>query len=455
MSRLPIRVRLTLPFALAMAVVLAVMGLVVYVRVGDALLASIDQSLRAAGARGVATLAQGEASSTATPRAAPSRGARRRADGRVLRSIPARLPRSVAGRSRRASSRASTLVRARRSPAASGDWRLLAVPSARRRRAGVLVVARSLEPREEALDRLARELLLAGPARAARSRSLAGYLLAAAALRPVEAMRRRAAAISASTPGAACRCRPRATRSRGSRRRSTTCSARWRRRSSTSGASSPTRATSCARRSRCSARSSSSRCAGRARTRSSRTRSARPREETERLTRLAEDLLLIARSDQGALPIRRERVSARELLDDVVDALRSVRRGSAAATSTSSPAPTRRRRRSRRGSSRRSATSSTTRSRTATAPSSSSRASSGDVVELHVARRRARASRPTSRRARSTASAAPTMPRSPAAPGSGSRSWTLIARAHGGEAAVANRAGRRRRRLDRGARKLS
>jgi signal transduction histidine kinase len=37
-------------------------------------------------------------------------------------------------------------------------------------------------------------------------------------------------------------------------------------------------------------------------------------EETERLSRLAEDLLLIARSDQGALPIRRKHVIVSELL---------------------------------------------------------------------------------------------------------------------------------------------
>jgi signal transduction histidine kinase len=35
------------------------------------------------------------------------------------------------------------------------------------------------------------------------------------------------------------------------------------------------------------------------------------------LTQLAEDLLLIARSDQGRLPVRRERVSARAVLEDV------------------------------------------------------------------------------------------------------------------------------------------
>ena len=38
MSRLPIRVRLTLPFAVGMAVVLAAAGFFIYVRVGGALL---------------------------------------------------------------------------------------------------------------------------------------------------------------------------------------------------------------------------------------------------------------------------------------------------------------------------------------------------------------------------------------------------------------------------------
>ena len=47
MTRLPIRLRLTLAFALAMAGVLAALSVLVYVRVGDALLSSVDQSLRA------------------------------------------------------------------------------------------------------------------------------------------------------------------------------------------------------------------------------------------------------------------------------------------------------------------------------------------------------------------------------------------------------------------------
>jgi signal transduction histidine kinase len=42
-------------------------------------------------------------------------------------------------------------------------------------------------------------------------------------------------------------------------------------------------------------------------------------EETERLTRLAEDLLLIARADEGVLPIRSETVAVGEVLEAVAD----------------------------------------------------------------------------------------------------------------------------------------
>ena len=47
MNRIPIRIRLTLPFAIAMAIVLAGTGAFVYVRVGDQLLGSVDANLRA------------------------------------------------------------------------------------------------------------------------------------------------------------------------------------------------------------------------------------------------------------------------------------------------------------------------------------------------------------------------------------------------------------------------
>src|SRR6478672_889133 len=43
------------------------------------------------------------------------------------------------------------------------------------------------------------------------------------------------------------------------------------------------------------------------------------REETERLTELAEDLLLIARADQGQLPVRRAPLEAYDVLQSVAN----------------------------------------------------------------------------------------------------------------------------------------
>jgi signal transduction histidine kinase len=42
-------------------------------------------------------------------------------------------------------------------------------------------------------------------------------------------------------------------------------------------------------------------------------------EETERLNRLADDLLLIARSDQGRLPVRPQQLDTRQILDAVAE----------------------------------------------------------------------------------------------------------------------------------------
>src|SRR5207302_4053153 len=85
-------------------------------------------------------------------------------------------------------------------PGHAGDWRLLAVRAGTGDTPRVLVVARSLQSRQDALGRLLREFLIVGPI-ALLLASIAGYGLAAAALRPVESMRRRVRAISASTPG--------------------------------------------------------------------------------------------------------------------------------------------------------------------------------------------------------------------------------------------------------------
>ncbi len=74
--------------------------------------------------------------------------------------------------------------------------RVLAVP---RPDGSFVVVARTLDDRDEALARLAVQLLIGGAAALALSTAL-GWALAGAALRPVERMRREADAISVSEP---------------------------------------------------------------------------------------------------------------------------------------------------------------------------------------------------------------------------------------------------------------
>src|SRR4029079_12085316 len=77
--------------------------------------------------------------------------------------------------------------------------RLLAAPAQAGERRVVVVVGSALDDRDEQLAQLRALLLLGGPI-ALLLASGAGYLLATAALRPVEAMRRRAADISAGGP---------------------------------------------------------------------------------------------------------------------------------------------------------------------------------------------------------------------------------------------------------------
>ena len=102
-------------------------------------------------------------------------------------------------------------------PGVDGPARLLARP-AEGDAARVVVVGASLEDRDEAVAGLTGLLLVAGPIALAAAAVL-GYLLAAAALRPVEAMRARAGEVSGARPARACRCPRRGTSCGGSARR--------------------------------------------------------------------------------------------------------------------------------------------------------------------------------------------------------------------------------------------
>jgi two-component system OmpR family sensor kinase len=196
MSMLPIRVRLTLPFAVAMAVVLAALGGFVYTRVSSALLQSTDQALLAHATESTLRLDQGRPLLGDDSDGVGFAQVLTRA-GRVAISDPVgTAPLLDATQSRRVAAGGSLRVTVS-IPGRSGRWRLLAVPEPGH---GTLVVGSSLNVRDESLERLRHELLIASPL-ALLLAALAGYLLAGAALRPVEEMRRQAGAISASTPG--------------------------------------------------------------------------------------------------------------------------------------------------------------------------------------------------------------------------------------------------------------
>ena len=130
MNRIPIRVRLTLPFALAMAVVLAALGAFVYVRVSSTLLRSDRPDPARAGDRGDAPARQG------APAARPGRPRAESASRRCSRAAAPCRSRTRRG-CRRSSTRdarhgwwpaAARCARRSSIPGHSGRWRLLAIP---------------------------------------------------------------------------------------------------------------------------------------------------------------------------------------------------------------------------------------------------------------------------------------------------------------------------------------
>ena len=319
MSSLPIRVRLTLPFAFAMALVLVATGAFVYVRVGQALLTSVDQTLRAQAAEAAPRVRENEALVDRDAADVAPVEQLVTSDGRIVSSTPARLP-SLLDPVRRAQVIAGHTV-----TESSDDfvglkdrWRVLAEPIEVDGVNEALVLAEPLTQRAETLDRLRSEFLLAAPA-ALILAVISGYILAAASLRPVEAMRRRAAAITAATPGT--RLPVPAARDEISRLAQTLNhmldrleAAFEHERRFVADASHELRTPLALLRTELELALRRPRSAEEL---EQALRSAA--EETERLNRLAEDLLLIARTEEGLLPVRREQLSTQETLHDVAE----------------------------------------------------------------------------------------------------------------------------------------
>lgn len=273
MSRLPIRLRLTLAFALAMAVVLAATGAFLYLRLESSLDESIDESLRVRLADVSALVARGE---PPPPDSEESFARVLEPDSAVTEPEGTRvLSTTVGGR--------------------------------------LVVVGASVEDRDEALSGLLVQLLVVGPA-ALLLASFLGYGIASAALRPVEAIRAEAAAISGAEPGR--RLPVPAARDELARLAETLNGmlerlqrALERERAFAADASHELR-------------TPLARLQAELELALRRPRSAEELEqalrsaaaETERLARLVEDLLALARSDSDGLPLRRAPVTAREVV---------------------------------------------------------------------------------------------------------------------------------------------
>jgi two-component system, OmpR family, sensor kinase len=179
MSRLPIRARLSLVFAAAMALVLAALGTFVYLQVRS----SLDEQLAAR------LHAQADAAAAGSPVEGEESFAQiLAADGDVVRGFETPLVEPATR---------EYVVDREVEGLEENTYRLLVVPAADGQ---TVVVGASLEDRNEAIGSLLAAFLFWAPVALALS-TLLGYLLAGALLRPVERMRQRAAEISSDTSG--------------------------------------------------------------------------------------------------------------------------------------------------------------------------------------------------------------------------------------------------------------
>jgi two-component system OmpR family sensor kinase len=314
---LPLRVRLTLAFALGMVLVLSGLGAFVYVRVGRDLLASTDLGLRSRaqvlvdsiGRRG--SVLAGASGSLIDPDESfaqvldPSGGV-------VDSSSEATKAPLLPPTSLRSVTEATFFVRS--VPSIDTDpVRLLAVPAGSAGDRIYVVVGATLGDRSDALHRLLVALAVGGPV-ALILTSAAGWALSGAALRPVERMRREADAISVSEPERRLPVPPTGDELA---RLGTTLNAMLdrlqasfeRERRFVDDASHELRTPLSVLKMELDL--------ALARTRTPEELQAAltsASQETDRLVRLAEDLLVLARTDRGRLPLHREEVDVSDVL---------------------------------------------------------------------------------------------------------------------------------------------
>jgi two-component system OmpR family sensor kinase len=354
-GRLPIRARLVLVFAAAMAVVLAAMSFFLYQELGSSLSDAIDLSLRARADDVTALMQQSPSSLPKSP--ANASGTRDQTgeqtgqnfdpgesfaqvlspSGAIVDSTTSlrQVPLLSASELATATQAPLWLVHPA-APGVNGPARLLATPIHAQGKDLVVVVGASLESRGEALSSLSTGLAIGGPL-ALIVALLLGYALASAAFRPVESMRKQAEAISAVEPGR--RLPVPAARDEVARLADTLNDmlarleeALAKERAFLSNASHELRTPltllkaelDLALGRECSPEEMAATL-----------RSAA--DETDRLVQLAEDLLVLARADQGRLPVNRAPVDAVDVLEGTRD--RFVRRALGAGMTVEVEAP--------------------------------------------------------------------------------------------------------------------
>jgi heavy metal sensor kinase len=314
MSRLPIRLRLTLAFALAMAVVLAATGAFLYFRLGSSLDETLDETLQARAAELEPLVADNP---SLLQGGAPGDEAFAQVlddEGRVVDATPQIGDQPLVTGDTRSTAGAVTTERTD-VPGVEGRVRLLVTPLAD---GGILVVGASLEERDEALRGFLTELFIIGPV-ALLLASLLGYGIGTAALRPVEAMRKEAEAISAVEPGR--RLPVPAARDEIARLSETLNEmlgrlerALERERSFVADASHELRTPLALLKAELEL------ALRRPRTKAELEDAVRSAAgEADRLARLAEDLLVLARSDQATLELHRDSVQVREIMERIAE----------------------------------------------------------------------------------------------------------------------------------------
>ena len=269
MGRIPIRLRLTLAFAGAMAVVLAVLGFLLYTFMASALDRGVNRNLQGRADDVEALVRHGGIGLPSSVTFAQVLDE----DARVVDTTP-EFGESLIRQTDVARADSGEFSVERHVPGSDEVARLLVVPVDLDGLRRFVVVGESLEARGDALENLMLLLLIGGPLLLVLS-SVSAYLLAGRALRPVSAAlaRERRFVSDAShelrTPLASLR---------------TELELALRRDRSREELEAALRSAA---------------------------------EETDRLSQLAEDLLVLARAHDGHLPVRRERLSASEVLSGV------------------------------------------------------------------------------------------------------------------------------------------